>query len=149
MSTKSNNNSVVQFDSGDNETILVEIFSPGNIDDAGEGASLARSGTARGALDSASAIERLAINDITNGIKPLLQGISAAVREVDIRPDELELSFGIKLTASAGVVLTKLGSEATINLKMKWTTKKSKSEKDKEKNKDKDKEKDKDNDKEK
>ena len=135
MSTKSGNSSVVQFDSGDNETILVEIFSPKNTDDIDEGATLTRSGTARGAFDGYSAIEQFAIKDITNGIKPLLQGISAAVREVDIRPDELELSFGIKLTASAGVVLTKLGSEATINLKMKWTNKKAKSEKDKDKEK--------------
>ena len=136
MSTKYSDN-IVRFDAADGETILVEIFDPDDADDIDESLIPARSGATQKTPDSSSIIKRLAIQDITDGIKPLLQGISAAVREVDIRPDELELSFGIKLTASAGVVLTKLGSEATINLKMKWSIKKSKSDK----NKDKDKEK--------
>jgi hypothetical protein len=40
-----------------------------------------------------------------------------------VRPDEVELQLAIKLDAQAGAVLTKLGAEAQLQVKLKWTTK--------------------------
>src|SRR5262245_48918991 len=42
----------------------------------------------------------------------------------NVRPDEIEAQLSIKLDAEAGAVLTKLGAEAQLQVKMKWTTKK-------------------------
>jgi hypothetical protein len=42
----------------------------------------------------------------------------------NVRPDEIEAQLSIKLDAVAGAVLTKLGAEAQLQVKMKWTTKK-------------------------
>ena len=42
----------------------------------------------------------------------------------NVRPDEIEAQLSIKLDANAGAVLTKLGAEAQLQVKMKWTTKK-------------------------
>lgn len=40
-----------------------------------------------------------------------------------LKPDELELSFGIKLAAAAGVIITSASSEANFQLKAKWVRK--------------------------
>jgi len=40
--------------------------------------------------------------------------------KTNVRPDEFELEFAIKLDAEAGAVLTKLGSEAQLKVTMTW-----------------------------
>jgi Trypsin-co-occurring domain 1 len=39
-------------------------------------------------------------------------------------PDGCEISFGVKLSASAGVILAKAGTEANFTIKMNWSAKK-------------------------
>jgi len=36
-------------------------------------------------------------------------------------PDEVELKFGVKLTAQAGAVIAKTGLEGNFEVKLKWT----------------------------
>jgi len=43
-----------------------------------------------------------------------------AVEKLDMIPSSFELSFGIKLTAQAGALITKVGGEANINVKLTW-----------------------------
>lgn len=38
----------------------------------------------------------------------------------DIGPDEVELTVGVKLTTSAGVVIAQAGSEGSFQIKCKW-----------------------------
>jgi hypothetical protein len=37
-----------------------------------------------------------------------------------VRPKEFELSFGVKLNAEAGVVFSKLGSEGSFQITLRW-----------------------------
>ena len=37
-----------------------------------------------------------------------------------MRPDELELEFGIKFAADAGIIISSISSEANLTVKMKW-----------------------------
>lgn len=52
------------------------------------------------------------------GMVESLQSLAAAAR-----PDEVEMQLAIKLDANAGAVLAKVGAEAQLQVKMKWTTK--------------------------
>jgi Trypsin-co-occurring domain 1 len=36
------------------------------------------------------------------------------------RPKEFELSFGVKLNAEAGVVFSKMGSEGSFQITLRW-----------------------------
>ena len=47
-----------------------------------------------------------------------MEGMGSAVR-----PDEVEMQLAIKLDAQAGAVLTKIGAEAQLQVKLKWITK--------------------------
>src|SRR3712207_2295993 len=38
----------------------------------------------------------------------------------DAKPSEYELKFGLKLTADAGVVFAKVGSEGTFEMTLRW-----------------------------
>jgi len=38
----------------------------------------------------------------------------------DVKPGEYELKFGLKLTADAGVVFAKVGSEGTFEMTLRW-----------------------------
>lgn len=55
-----------------------------------------------------------------------LSGAAAASREVletfstQLKPDSLELSFGLKFSAKAGIILASADAEATIVVKAVW-----------------------------
>ena len=42
------------------------------------------------------------------------------VKKLSDPPDEVEVSFGLKLDAEAGAVVAKAGTEASINVKLTW-----------------------------
>ena len=67
------------------------------------------------------------VTEATITIKEALAPVSAIIQDVrksiagkDMAPDELEVEFGIKLTAEAGIIISKIGTEATLNLKASW-----------------------------
>jgi hypothetical protein len=67
------------------------------------------------------------VTEATKTIKDALAPISALVQDIyksavtkDATPDEFEVEFGVKLTAEAGIIVSKIGSEATINFKASW-----------------------------
>jgi hypothetical protein len=39
----------------------------------------------------------------------------------DIRPQELELTFGIKLNSEAGLVFSKVGGEGSFQVTLRWS----------------------------
>ncbi len=51
-------------------------------------------------------------------MKAIAAMVAASVRELS--PDETELELGFKLSAEAGVVLTKLSGDGHITLKLTW-----------------------------
>ena len=47
-------------------------------------------------------------------------GISESIDRMDFRPDELEVEFAVKFSADAGIIISSIGTEANITVKMKW-----------------------------
>jgi hypothetical protein len=58
-----------------------------------------------------SALERLA---------PVTEAILARFRNLAARPTEVDIEFGIKLSAGAGVVIAHTGAEANFKVTVQW-----------------------------
>jgi hypothetical protein len=68
-----------------------------------------------GEIDFAGALEQ--VKGAATQLAHALQGMAA-------KPDDYEITFGIKLSASAGVILAKAGAEANFEVKLGWSRKK-------------------------
>ncbi|MBK1657771.1 CU044_2847 family protein [Paracraurococcus ruber] len=55
------------------------------------------------------------------GIKPIASTILTQMRDAVAEAQEIQVEFGIKLTASAGVVLAKAATEGHCKISVKWT----------------------------
>lgn len=53
-------------------------------------------------------------------IKPAASAIIAKLRGLCDPPDEMEVEFGLKLSAEAGVVVAAAGAEANYKVTLKW-----------------------------
>jgi hypothetical protein len=54
------------------------------------------------------------------GIRPIARSIIAQLQEAAADAKEIEVEFGIKLTAAAGVVLAKASTEGHCKIAIKW-----------------------------
>src|SRR5262245_51980816 len=54
------------------------------------------------------------------GVKPIARSIIAQMREAVADAREIQVEFGIKLTAAAGVVLAKAAAEGHCKISVKW-----------------------------
>ncbi|MBE9231323.1 hypothetical protein IQ231_06390 [Cuspidothrix issatschenkoi LEGE 03284] len=52
-------------------------------------------------------------------IKPVVASISNKFK--DLGPNEMEVKFGIKLSADAGAFITSVGGEVTFEITVKWS----------------------------
>ncbi len=103
---------LVRVDVGDGQTMLVEVEETDDIEPVmklpGELAAKARRSLAE-ALD---------------GIAPMVRTMKARLNNVTDPGDEIEVKFGIKLSGEIDAVVTKMGSEATYEITLKWANKK-------------------------
>lgn len=53
-------------------------------------------------------------------IKEFSSGISESIDRMGFRPDELEVEFAVKFSADTGIIISSIGTEASITVKMKW-----------------------------
>jgi len=53
-------------------------------------------------------------------IKPVSNLIMKSLKDFNT-PDDIELSFGVKFGGKAGIIFASVDSEATFNLKLKWS----------------------------
>jgi hypothetical protein len=80
-----------------------------------------------------SAIERVALpfgqqvikakqtfEEILDNIKPVASIIISKLHDLNTPADEVEVKFGLKLTAEAGAIFTSVGGEATYEITLKW-----------------------------
>jgi hypothetical protein len=44
----------------------------------------------------------------------------ASFRDMDVRPDEVQVEFGVKLNAEAGAVIAKTGAEGHLMVRLTW-----------------------------
>jgi hypothetical protein len=93
----------------DGSQLMVEVDEPPTI--GVKAVSLGKSGEIE--FDSALDQIKSAANQLQN-----------ALSSIAVPPDGCEITFGIKLSASAGVILAKAGTEANFGIKMNWSKKK-------------------------
>jgi hypothetical protein len=67
---------------------------------------------------------RSAATSLDDALRQVRKAASTALanfREMDVRPDEVQVEFGVKLTAQAGAVIAKTGVEGHLKIKLTWT----------------------------
>jgi Trypsin-co-occurring domain 1 len=52
---------------------------------------------------------------------PAIRGIVVQLRETAEWPDEVELEFGVKLSADSNVIIARAGGEANFRIALKWS----------------------------
>jgi hypothetical protein len=53
-------------------------------------------------------------------IKPAATAIIAQLRDLSVPPKEVEVEFGLKLSAAAGAFIASAGAEANFNVTLTW-----------------------------
>lgn len=100
---------LVEFPLEDGTTMLVEIDEP-----------------EQGGLVKASLSEKIAKSQQTlekslEKVQPAAKFVIAQLRKLNDSPDEIQVSFGLKLSADAGAVLASAGAEANYTVTLKWS----------------------------
>lgn len=92
----------------DGEVVLVEVLDPGS------------SRPDRVSRIDAAIHATETLQDALRRTKPALQAVVTQMRGLDEPPDRVSLTFGIKLSTVAGVVIAQGGSEANFEVKVEW-----------------------------
>lgn len=104
---------LVEFTSESGEPIMVEV----------EDAALA-GGTTRRGMSASGVIDRAqtSFEDALEKAQPMASGLVSKLRSIADSPDEVQVEFGLSLSAQAGAVLV-AGASAGANYKvtLKWT----------------------------
>ena len=104
---------LAEFTLDDGTTILIDVPT---VEDEGD-------------FDRASKTGDLAIkarqsfSEALDGVRPVAQAVRNKLRGLDT--DEVEVKFGLKLSADAGAIFTSLGGEASFEITLKWQSDKS------------------------
>jgi hypothetical protein len=69
-------------------------------------------------------VVREAAQSLEDALDSTLRPVAAAFLSAlgHIRPDEAELNLGLKISAEAGVIVSKLAAEASLQVKLIWRT---------------------------
>ena len=104
---------LVEFPTESGENILVEVD---DMEAAG--------GTTRRGLSTSSVVERAqtSFEDALDTAQPVASGLIGKLRSIADPPDEVQVEFGLSLSANVGTVLV-AGASAGANYKvtLKWT----------------------------
>lgn len=101
---------LVEFQVGDDETILVEVEDV-ESDEIKPVAKRPGEIAAKAGKTFVEALEPL---------QPMITGIKQRLDALTEPADEVEVKFSVKLNGEVGAVLTKVGGEATYEITLKW-----------------------------
>ncbi|RLC84176.1 MAG: hypothetical protein DRI79_13230 [Chloroflexi bacterium] len=93
---------LVEFELEDGGSILVEV-------DAPEEAGMVPAAAAKGVPEKA----RQTFEAALDRVRPAAQAIITKLRALHDQPDEIEVEFGLKMSAEAGAFVAAAGTEAT------------------------------------
>jgi hypothetical protein len=81
-----------------------------------------RAGVAEVSLTSGDLIAKsqAALAKTTEAIKEIALRVTAGLEDLAVRPQEIEVTFGLKFDAEAGVVVSKAGVEASVEVTLVW-----------------------------
>jgi len=61
-----------------------------------------------------------AIDDAMGTISEMSRRFKDTVEQMPARPSQVEITFGIKLTAEVGAIISKVGGEAALEVRLLW-----------------------------
>ncbi len=105
---------LVEFPSDGGETVLVEVE------------DLASAGQTRRGLSASAVVERAqtSFEDALEKTRPIASGLIGKLREIGDSavepPDEIQVEFGLLLSAEAGAVLAAASATANFKVTMTW-----------------------------
>ena len=99
---------LISFPLPDDEVLLVEVEAEGpEISPVSRAGNVIRSATT-------------SFEEAMRHVRVAASTALASFREMDVRPDEVQVEFGVKLNAEAGAVIAKTGVEGHLKVKLTW-----------------------------
>lgn len=99
---------LVEFKTGDGTLVVVE----GAEDEGGSRLVARDDGTVRATRTFEGALE---------GVRAAAQSALGVFRDGTLRPDSVEIEFGVKLTAEAGALIAKSAVEGHLQVRLSWS----------------------------
>lgn len=103
---------LVQFPLEDGTSILVEVEEP-------ETEGIVRAGRGGELIEKV----QYTFEEALNQIKPAAETIIEKLRDLSSAPDQIEVEFGVKLSAEAGIFFASASTEANFVITLSWTRK--------------------------
>src|SRR5947209_5283218 len=103
---------LVEFPLEEGGSIIVEVDEP-------ESAGTVRAGRGDTIVKAKETLE-----EALNNVLPVTKSIVEKLRSIGNKPDEIEISFGVKLSTVAGAVIAAASAEANFDVTVRWTSKK-------------------------
>jgi hypothetical protein len=85
------------------------------VSDTSAGAVTRGGRTAEVVVEAGATLEQ-----VLGRLGPAMRGIMTQIREAAERPDEVEVEFGVKLSADSNVIIARAGGEANFRIALKW-----------------------------
>ncbi|MDR0379490.1 MAG: hypothetical protein LBI62_06040 [Candidatus Accumulibacter sp.] len=112
---------LVEFKTRDGGVVYVETVLPeeNQVDDH-QADEWCNAGSTRENLRGAIDTTKVTIEEALGKIAPIADSISSVTEKFTFKPDEVEISFNVKLGAEAKIILTTLSGEANLGVRMLW-----------------------------
>jgi len=102
---------LLRYPLADGQSVLVEV-------DDQPGGAVRRGGAVTDRIvDAGQTFE-----SVLTRMSPVVAAIVDSVRGAAETPDEIEIEFGVRLSAEAGVVIARTSGEASFRLRLRWVT---------------------------
>jgi len=99
---------LLEFKTAAGESVLVEVGEPSG--------PVTRGGRAEDVVvEAEGSLER-----VLGRLGPVVRGMMAQLRAAADRPDEVEVEFGVRLSADANVIIARAGGEANFRITLRW-----------------------------
>jgi Trypsin-co-occurring domain 1 len=100
---------LVEYSLEDGGSIIIEVDEPES------------EGTIRAARGDTIVKAKETLEEALNKVLPVTKSVVEKLRSIGNRPDEIEISFGVKLSTAAGAVIACATAEANFDVTMRWT----------------------------
>lgn len=81
-------------------------------------------GTVRAGRGDAVVKAKETLEEALGNVLPATREVAEHLRKAGNRPDEIEVTFGIKLSTAAGAIIASASAEANFNVTVRWSEKK-------------------------
>lgn len=102
---------LVEFPLKEGGTTIIEVDEPES------------EGTVRAGRGDVIARAKETLEDALGNVVPAARAIAEHVHKAGNRPDEIDITFGIKLSTAAGAIIASASAEANFNVSLHWSAK--------------------------